>query len=75
MFDHDWTPDSIRPLVESCLEIFGARRCMFGSNFPVDKLHASYARIWQTFDALTGEFDRDERDALFAGNAKAFYRI
>ncbi|MEL7449798.1 MAG: amidohydrolase family protein, partial [Pseudomonadota bacterium] len=32
MFDHTWTVDSIRPIVESCIEIFGAERCMFGSN-------------------------------------------
>ncbi len=75
MFDHDWTPDSIRPLVDSCLEIFGTARCMFGSNFPVDKLHASYSRIWQTFSTQTSDLGEIERGALFAGNAEAFYRI
>ncbi len=75
MFDHDWTTDSIRPLVESCLEIFGTQRCMFGSNFPVDKLHANYSRIWRTFLELTSELGDAERDALFGGNARAFYRF
>lgn len=75
MFDHDWTPDSIRPLVESCLEVFGLHRCMLGSNFPVDKLHASYSAVWQAFREITGGLSEQERDALFAGNAKRFYRI
>ena len=75
MFDHNWTTDSIRPLVESCLEIFGTQRCMFGSNFPVDKLHASYSKIWRAFLELTGDLSDEERDALFGGNAKTFYRF
>ncbi len=75
MFDHDWTTDSIRPLVESCLEIFGTQRCMFGSNFPVDKLHASYSKIWRAFLELTSQLSDDERNALFGGNARAFYRF
>ncbi|MDJ0751349.1 MAG: amidohydrolase family protein [Woeseiaceae bacterium] len=75
MFNHDWTQESIKPLVESCLEIFSPDRCMFGSNFPVDKLHASYAKIWQAYLVLTDDLDAAARDALFRGNAKSFYRF
>lgn len=75
MFDHDWTSDSIRPIVESCIEIFGAERCMFGSNFPVDKLHASYPRIWQTFETICSGMSDAEQDRLFGGTAREFYRI
>ncbi len=75
MFDHGWSTESIRPIVESCLEIFGVDRCMFGSNFPVDKLHASYSRIWRAYDELTTGLQDEERHRLFVGNAIDFYRI
>ncbi len=75
MFDHDWTIDSIRPLVESCLDIFGVARCMFGSNFPVDKLHKPYAEIWNSYDQLTSHLSASDRDALFVDNARCFYGL
>ena len=75
MFDHDWTIGGIRPLVESCLEIFGAARCMFGSNFPVDKLHKPYNEIWRSYDVLTSHLPESDRNALFVDNARVFYRL
>ena len=75
MFDHDWTTDSIRPIVESCVETFGARRCMFGSNFPVDKLHASYRKIWTAYEEIVSSLDGNEQASLFGETARLFYRI
>lgn len=75
MFDHDWTVESIRPIVESCIELFGAERAMFGSNFPVDKLHASYADIFTGFEAITSGLSEAEQAMLFGDTAKSFYRI
>ncbi len=75
MFDNNWTSDSIRPLVESCIEIFGVERCMFGSNFPVDKLHGSYSRLWCAYDEITRGLKEAERRALFIDNATRFYRL
>ena len=75
MFNHDWATDDIRPIVESCLDIFGTGRCMFGSNFPVDKLHAGYSDVWNAYSEIVSGLDDGERHALFVGNAKAFYRI
>ncbi len=75
MFDHEWTTESIRPIVESCIEIFGVDRCMFGSNFPVDKLHATYEKIWRAYDTICGELGAAERSRLFCDNALQFYRI
>lgn len=75
MFDHEWTTESVRPLVESCIEIFGVQRCMFGSNFPVDSLHASYSRIWNAFESIAAQLSENEQRQLFAENAAAFYRI
>ncbi|MEO1036564.1 MAG: amidohydrolase family protein [Pseudomonadota bacterium] len=75
MFDHDWTVDSIRPLVETCLEVFGIERCMFGSNFPVDKLHARYEQVFGAYEALVADLSETAQDRLFRANAAQFYRI
>jgi len=75
MFDHAWTEDSIQPIVESCIEIFGAARCMFGSNFPVDKLHADYTRIWAAYRRITEGLGSIDRAQLFEHTAREFYRI
>ncbi len=75
MFDHAWTVDSIRPVVEACIEHFGTSRAMLGSNFPVDRLHASYNRIWTAFEVITAGLSEQDQARLFAGTAKEFYRI
>lgn len=75
MFDHGWKVDSIRPIVESCIEIFDAERCMFGSNFPVDKLHASYTRVWQAFEEITAGLSEQQQEQLFGDTARAFYGL
>jgi len=75
MFDHGWTEDSIRPIVESCIETFGASRCMFGSNFPVDKLHASYSKTWNAYRRITDSVDSAGQSRLFENTAREFYRI
>lgn len=64
-----------RPLVETCIEIFGADRCMFESNFPVDKAMYSYRTLWNTFKLLACGVSDHERAALFSGTAARTYRI
>lgn len=75
MFNHDWTTEDIRPIVESCIEIFGASRSMFGSNFPVDKLHASYERVWGAFEEIVTDLADEDQAKLFGATARAFYGI
>jgi L-fuconolactonase len=64
-----------RPYVETCIALFGADRCMFESNFPVDKAMYSYRTLWNAFKRLSATASRDERAALFAGTAVRTYRI
>lgn len=52
MFDHQWTEQSITPIVQTCLEQFGRNRVMFGSNFPVDSLYSDYATLFEAMEAL-----------------------
>jgi len=75
MFNHNWEVDDIRPIVESCIEIFGADRAMFGSNFPVDKLHADYAKVWHAYEAISAGLSESEQQQLFGDTARAFYGI
>ena len=54
---------------------FGPDRCMFESNFPVDKLSCSYTVLWNQFKKLTAGFSADERAAMFHDTAKRVYRL
>ncbi|MEO1178895.1 MAG: amidohydrolase family protein, partial [Pseudomonadota bacterium] len=70
MFDHHWTAQSIKPIVEICLEQFGPDRCMFGSNFPVDSLYSDYAKLMTAYETLIPEQDKP---AVFFETARQFY--
>jgi predicted TIM-barrel fold metal-dependent hydrolase len=64
-----------RPYIATCIERFGPERCMFESNFPVDKGSYSYAVFWNACKRLAeGASDAEKRD-LFAGTAARFYRL
>lgn len=67
--------EAAKPYVSWCLEQFGVRRCMFESNFPVDKRMLSYAVIWNAFKYLTKDLIVGEREALFHDNAVKAYRL
>ena len=64
-----------RPYVETCIEAFGAKRAMFESNFPVDKVSCSYAVLWNAFKRLASGASPAERAALFHDTATRFYRL
>jgi L-fuconolactonase len=64
-----------RPYYETAIEHFGAQRCMFESNFPVDKVSCSYPVLWNSFKRLTQSFSVDERAALFHDTAARVYRL
>ncbi len=64
-----------QPYVDTALSAFGPRRCMFESNFPVDKGMASYRLIWNAFKRMAAGLSQAERDAVFRDTAAAFYRI
>ena len=64
-----------RPYFETCVELFGVERCMFESNFPVDKGMFSYVVLWNAFKRLAGSMSADEKTALFSKTAAATYRL
>jgi predicted TIM-barrel fold metal-dependent hydrolase len=64
-----------RPYLETCIEAFGAERCMFESNFPVDRGGCTYATLWNAFKVFAKGYSASEKAALFAGTATRFYRL
>jgi predicted TIM-barrel fold metal-dependent hydrolase len=64
-----------RPYVETCIEAFGSSRCMFESNFPVDKGMCGYAVLWNAFKRLAAGASASEKAALFSGTAVRVYGL
>ena len=64
-----------RPYIETCIEAFGADRCMFESNFPVDRFGADYVTLWNAFKRIAAGASASEKADLFAGTAARFYRL
>mgnify|MGYP000049815753 FL=1 len=67
--------DATGAYYEHCLEIFGAQRCMFESNFPVDKSSCSYQVLWNAFKKLSRSLSASDRAALFHDTATRVYRL
>lgn len=64
-----------RPYIETCIEAFGAERCMFESNYPVDQVAGDYQMLWNVFKAITANCPDADRLALFARTAARTYRV
>ena len=62
-----------RPWLETCIEEFGASRCMFESTFPVDGATCTYRVLWNTFKRVAGAGSDSERESLLYGTAARFY--
>lgn len=78
--------DTTRPDVETfvahqerwyhhAIGAFGPTRCMFESNFPVDKLSLDYATYWDGMRAIADRYDQSDREAMFSGTARRVYRL
>ena len=70
-----WSVRTHRDVVLETIDLFGVDRCMFASNYPVDRLYAPYATIMRGFHAMTGRFSLAERRMMFCENAMRWYRI
>ncbi|MDQ2696747.1 MAG: amidohydrolase family protein [Pseudomonadota bacterium] len=75
MIDHQWTVESLRPYALETIDAFGVERCLFASNFPVDRLYSSYADLWRAYAAIVGGASGAEKEALFRANALRIYRL
>ena len=67
--------DAMGPYTRWCIEQFGVDRCMFESNFPVDKVSYSYTVLWNAFKRITEDLSPEDRAALFHDTAVRVYRL
>jgi predicted TIM-barrel fold metal-dependent hydrolase len=67
-----WSQDLARPYVETALSAFGPERCLFGSNFPVDRPFAGFADL---VDGLSALLPPGAADRVFVRNAIEWYRL
>jgi predicted TIM-barrel fold metal-dependent hydrolase len=67
--------ETVGPYYLHCIDHFGAHRCMFESNFPVDKVSCSYTILWNAFKRLSQDYSESDRKALFSGTAQRVYRL
>lgn len=67
--------EATAPYYEECIRLFGADRCMFESNFPVDKESCSYGILWNAFKKITRGNSCKEREQLFHDTAVKVYRL
>ena len=64
-----------KPYLDTCIEAFGPRRCMYESNFPVDIGSCDYDVLWNTFKVLSAGHSADDKTALFNDTARRVYRL
>lgn len=70
-----WEPENLRPYVRATLDHFGPDRCMFGSDWPVCELAASYEQVFEALESTVGSLSDSERAAVFGGTARRFYGL
>ena len=68
---------ALEPHVRFGIETFGVDRCLFASNFPMDKVSVDYETLWDAFIeiATSMSLTAEQRAALLADNAASFYRL
>lgn len=66
--------DVLAPWLEHTIDAFGVDRCLFASNFPVDGMHGTLDELYTSYSAVTSGVGAEDRDKLFAANAKRIYR-
>ncbi|HEY5874914.1 MAG TPA: amidohydrolase family protein [Ilumatobacteraceae bacterium] len=73
--DPDWSVESIRPWVETCLDVFGSHRAMFATNWPIDRLYGSYAQLLEAYVSIASTLATPDRSNVFADTATRVYDI
>jgi predicted TIM-barrel fold metal-dependent hydrolase len=74
-FDHKSSPDIMAPMIPDSLRLFGAKRCMYGSNFPIEKLWTTYATYFDNVVKAVGDVSDADRHEIFYGTASRAYRL
>ncbi len=75
MYSNGITLLQARQVIRDVIQIFGTERTIYGSNFPLEKLHASYADFFGVYRTVLAEYTEAEQRAMLHDNAVKFYRI
>lgn len=70
-----WSAADLKPYIDKTIDLFGADRCMFGSDWPVAILAGDYAKVWRETNAALRGRSQKEIDAILGGTAQKVYRI
>lgn len=74
-FIHRNDPYFISKTVHKMVEIFGAERCMFGSNFPIEKIWTTYGQLFDAYKAAASNLTSEQQNAIFSDTASRIYRL
>jgi predicted TIM-barrel fold metal-dependent hydrolase len=74
-FEHACREDIYRPIIHETVDLFGPSRCLFGSNFPIEKLWTSYAHLMDVVRASLSGYTEAERRAILHDTAARLYRL
>lgn len=75
IYGRRWTEETLRPWIETSIEVFGTQRTFFGSNWPVDKMYSSYDELVSAYLSLLIGYSDAERTSMLSANAERVYRI
>jgi predicted TIM-barrel fold metal-dependent hydrolase len=75
MYSHGITLPQTRQVIRDTIQIFGIDRTIYGSNFPLEKLHASYADFFGIYRTVLSEYPEAEQRKVLHDNAVKFYRL
>ena len=71
----DWSAETLRPYVDLCVDAFGPKRLIVGSDWPVCTLASSYGRWWKMLDEYFAAYSESERAWIFAEGARQAYKL
>lgn len=74
-FEHACSVDTMRPIITESLELFGPKRCMYGSNFPIEKIWTSYGNYLRCVIDAVGPVSDADFDDIFYNTARNAYRL
>lgn len=74
-FERTCSKELMRPVILETIEMFGPNRCMFGSNFPIEKIWTSYAELLAAYQSVLADFSLQERNEIMGNTAATVYSL
>ena len=75
IFGLNWTVEQIKPWIHTTIDIFGAKRCMFGSHLPISKLSCKVEKLFDAYQNIVEDYSDADKKQLFSETASQFYNV